>query len=95
MDFFVLSFENTGYRIVHTVYYIPKVEIKDYNDMIDGRNLFDQPIKNYLKTSDNIGMIATAQGDDYTNGCFLQYIYFKKHYKLISIDLNKQQKLKN
>ena len=39
-------------------------------------------------------MIATGQGDDYTNGCFLQYIYFKKHYKLIAKDLNKQQKLK-
>ena len=40
---------------------------------------------------DNIWKIATGQGDDYTTGCLLDYIYFKKHYKLIAIDLSKQQ----
>ena len=43
--FFVLSFENKTYREVHTGYYLPKVEIKNYNVMIDGKNLFDQPVK--------------------------------------------------
>ena len=61
--------------------------------MIDGRNLFDQTIKNDLKTYDNIRKIATGQGDDYTTGCLLDYPYFKKYYKLIAIDLSKQQKL--
>ena len=61
--------------------------------MIDGRNFFDQPIKNDLKTYDNIRKIATGQGDDYTTGCLLDYPYFKKYYKLIAIDLSKQQKL--
>ena len=42
------------------------MEIKDYNVVIDRRNFFDQPIKNDLKTYDNIKMIATGQGDDYT-----------------------------
>ena len=42
------------------------MEIKDYNVVIDGRNFFDQPIKNDLKTYDNIRKIATGQGDDYT-----------------------------
>ena len=74
-------------------YYLPTVEIKDYNVMIDGRNFFDQPIKNDLKTYDNIRKIATGQGDDYTTGCLLDYPYFKKYYKLIAIDLSKQQKL--
>ena len=41
-------------------YYLPTVEIKDYNVMIDGRNFFDQPIKNDLKTYDNIRKIATG-----------------------------------
>ena len=41
-----LSFENRTDRTVHTRYYISKVEIKDYNIMKDGRNFFDQPIKN-------------------------------------------------
>ena len=61
--------------------------------MIDGRNFFDQPIKNDLKTYDNIRKIATGQGDDCTIGCLLDYPYFKKYYKLIAIDLRKQQKL--
>ena len=44
------------------------MEIKDYNVMIDGRNIFDQPIKNDLKTYDNIKKNATGQGDDNTTG---------------------------
>ena len=35
---FVLSFENNGDREIHTAYYLPKVEIKYYNVMIDGKN---------------------------------------------------------
>ena len=80
-------------RESHKQYYLPTVEIKDYNVMIDGRNFFDQPIKNDLKTYDNIRKIATGQGDDCTIGCLLDYPYFKKYYKLIAIDLSKQQKL--
>ena len=54
---------------------------------IDGKNFFDQPVKNDNK---NIRKIATGQGDDYTTGCLLDYTYFKKYYKMIAIDLNKQ-----
>ena len=54
------------------------MEIKDYNVVIDGRNLFDQSIKSDLKTYDNIRNIATGQGDDCTNRCLLDYFYFKK-----------------
>ena len=43
---FVLSFENTADRIVHRKYFLPTVEIKDYNVMIDGQNVFDQQVKN-------------------------------------------------
>ena len=47
--------------------------------MIDGRNFFDQPVKNDLKThNDSIRKIPTGQGDDYTNGCLLDYRYFQK-----------------
>ena len=52
---------------------------------------FDQSIKNDLRTYENIRKIATGQGDDYRTGCLLDYNYFKKHYKMISIDLSKQQ----
>ena len=90
---FVLSFKDDNGQESDKQYYFPTVEIKDYNVMIDGRNFFDQPIKNDLKTYDNIRKIATGQGDDYTTGCLLDYPYFKKYYKLIAIDLSKQQKL--
>ena len=78
---------------MRTRYYIPEVEIKYYKVIIDGGNFFDQPIKNDLKAYDNIRKTATDQGDDYTTGCLLYYPYFKEYYKLIAIDLSKQQKL--
>ena len=90
---FVLSFENENDRTSHSTYYLPKVEIKDYNVMIDGKNFFDQPINSDLKTYENIRKIATGQGDDYTTGCLLDYPYFKENYKMIAIDLSKQQAL--
>ena len=61
--------------------------------MIAEKHFPDQPIKNNLKTYNDIRKISTIQGDDYTVGCLLDYPYFKKYYKLIEIDLNKQQKL--
>ena len=69
------------------------VEIKDYNVMIEGRNFFDQSIKNDSKPYDNIRKIATGQGEDYTTGCLLDQPYFKKYYKLIARDFSKQEKL--
>ena len=90
---FVLSFEDENDRTSHSTYYFPKVEIKDYNFMIDGRNFFHQPINSMTKTYENIRKIATGHGDDYTSGCLLDYSYFKVHYKMIAIDLSKQQAL--
>ena len=74
-------------------YYIPNVEIKNYNVMIDEKNFFDQPVKNNKVTFENIRKLATGQGDDYTTGCLLDYIYFKNYYKMIAVDLSKQQAL--
>ena len=90
---FVLSFENENDRTSHSTYYLPKVEIKDYNVMIDGRNFFDQPIDSMAKTYENIGKVAIDHGDDYTTGCILDYAYFKENYKMIAIDLSRQQEL--
>ena len=61
--------------------------------MINGRNVFDQPIKSDIKTNDNIRKIAAGQGDDCTAACLLDYPYFKKYYKLFAINLSKQQKV--
>ena len=90
---FILAFENDDQRISNKRYYIPNVEIKDYNVMIDGKNVFGQPVRNGKVTYKNIRKITTGQGDDYTTGCLLDYTYFKKYYKMIPIDLSKQQAL--
>ena len=46
--------------------------------MINGRSIFDQPVKNDIKTYENIGKIATGQGDDYTTEYLLDCNYFRK-----------------
>ena len=61
--------------------------------MIDRKNLFDQSVKNNKATYENIRKLATLQGDDYTTGFLLDYMYFKNYFKLIAVDLSKQQAL--
>ena len=90
---FVLVFENDKQRTSKRRYYIPNVEIKDYNVMTDGKNFFNQPVKNNKVTHGKIRKTATGQGDNYTKGCFLDYIYFKNYCKMIAVDLSKQQAL--
>ena len=61
--------------------------------MIDGKNLFDHPVKNNNITCNNIRKIAPGQGYDYTSGCLWDNTYFNYYYKMIAIDLSKQQGL--
>ena len=92
----MLAFEDDNdndWRISNNRDYIPHVEIKDYNVIIDGKNFFGQPVKNDKVTYENIWKITIGQGDDYTAGCLLDYTYFKKYYRMIAIDLSKQQVL--
>ena len=87
---------NTNNRVLrnsHTKYFLPRVNITNYNVLIDGRNFYDQPINDLVKQYDEIRKTATGQGDDYTTGCLLDYQYFKDHYNLIAIDLSKQKEL--
>ena len=70
-----------------------KVETKDHNVMIEGKNFFDQLINNNFKTYENIRKIVASKGDDYTTGQLLHYSYFNKNYKMIAIDLSKEQAL--
>ena len=96
---FVLAFDNTDNgakkveRNSHTKYFLPRVNITNYNVLIDGRNFYDQPINDLVKQYDEIRKTATGQGDDYTTGCLLDYQYFKDHYNLIAVDLSKQKEL--
>ena len=61
--------------------------------MIDGRNVFDQPINSMNKTYENIRKIYTGKGDDYTTGSLLDYPYFKENYKMIAVDPSRQNEL--
>ena len=58
-------------RTKYTRHDHPLVEIKNYNVVIDGRNLFDQLVKKFFITYANIRKIATGQGDNYTTACLL------------------------
>ena len=91
--FFVLAFENDALRKVHSGYYLPNVEIKNYNVMINGENFFDKPIKDNKVTYENIRKVATGKGDDCTTGCLLDYTCFRDNYKMIAVDLSRQQAL--
>ena len=73
---FVLAFENDTQRISSKGYYLPNVEITNYNVVINGENLFDQPIKDNKVAYENIRKIAIGKWDDYTTGCLLDYPYF-------------------
>ena len=88
-----MAFENDNGWESLKKYYLATVEIKDSNVVINGRTLFDQPIKTDLKTYDNIRKIDMGQGNDYTSGCSLDSLYFRMYYKLIAIDLRQQEKL--
>ena len=96
---FVLAFNNTDAnanrieRNSHRKYFLPRVDIINYNVLIDGRNFYDQPINGQIKKYDGISKVATGKGDDYTTGCLLDYQYFKDHYQLIPVDLSKQKEL--
>ena len=89
----VLAFKDDTQRTSHSGYYLPNVELKDYSIMIDGKNFFDQPIKDNKVTYRDIRKIGTGQRDDYTTGCLIDYPYLKDSYKMIAVDLNKQQVL--
>ena len=98
---FVLSYEGCTDRVTvnsHRRYFLPRVEIENYNIEIDGRNFYDQPIKNQetnylIKRYDELRKVSTRQGDNYTTGCLLDFAYFKKDYRLIAANLSKQRAL--
>ena len=89
----VLLFENEEDRTSFSKYYVPKVEIKDFNVLIDGKSFFDVPVKNKEEAYEKI--MSISKNNDYTTGNLLDYEYFSKHYKLIAIDLSKQIELEN
>ena len=72
-------------------FYLPNIMVKGYNVIIDKLAFFDLPIKTEEESYEKI--IDISRNNEYTTGNLLDYNYFKNHYKLIAIDLSKQQVL--
>ena len=90
---FVLSFENKNDRTSFSKNFVPDVQIKDCNVLINEKIFLDMSIKNGEETYEQI--IEMERNNDYKAGNLLDYEYFSKHYKLIAIDLSKQTELEN
>ena len=95
---FVLAYDNTASDDQVSVdyfkiYFLPRVNIENYNIETDGRNFYDQPINDSIKQYDEVRKISTVQGGDYTTGCLLDFAYFEKNYRLTAADLSKQKAL--
>ena len=90
---FVLSFEDENDRTSFSKYYVPKVEIKDFNVLIDVKPFFEIAVKNKEEAyEENIEM---NKNNDYATGNLLDYEYFKDHYQLIAINLSKEIEIEN
>ena len=90
---YVLAFENEDNRAFLSKYYVPKVEIKYFNVLIDGKPFFKIPVKNKEEAYEAI--IEMSKNNDYATGNLLDYEYFKDYCKLFAIDLSKQIELEN
>ena len=88
---FVLAYQAAANRQSFSQFYLPRVMVKDFNVIIDELAFFDLPIKTEEEAYEKI--IDISKNDEYTTGNLLDYDYFKKYYKLIVIDLSKQQVL--
>ena len=58
-------------------YYVPNVEIKDFNVLIEGKHFFDLPVKNEEEAYEKI--IEMSRNNDCTNGKLLDFAYFKEN----------------
>ena len=72
-------------------FYLPKIMVKDFNVIINKLAFFDLPIKTEEEADEK--NINISRNNEFTTRNILDYDYFKKYYKLIAIDLSKQQVL--
>ena len=87
------NINNYASRNNHQRYYLPRVDIKDYNAIIDGRYFYDNNINSDVEKYTELKKVMIGKGDDYTTGSLLDYDYFKKNYQLVAIDLSKRKEL--
>ena len=84
--------DNQATRNGQRKYYLPRIDFKKYNVVIDGRNFYDNPIESDIEKYRELKKVMIGKGD-YTTGSLLDYNYFNKHYKLVAVDLSKQKEL--
>ena len=89
--FLVAYGQNNNDRQSFSRFDLSNVMVKDYNVIIDKLAFFDLPLKTEEEAYEKI--IDISRNNEYTTGKLLDYDYFKKYYKLIVIDLSKQQVL--
>ena len=87
---FVLAHQTVDERQSFSQFYLPRVMIEDYNVIIDKLAFFDLPLKTEEEAYEKI--IDISRNNEYTTDNLLDYDYFKNYYKLIAVDLSKQQK---
>ena len=85
--------EHINDRFSFSKFFMPNVEIKGLNVLIDGKSSFDVPIKNKEESYEKI--IEMSKNNDYTTGNLLDYDYFQNHYNLVAVDLSKKIELRN
>ena len=74
-------------------YYLPRIDLKKYNVIIEGRNFYDNPIESDNEKYRELKKVTIGKGEDYTTGSLLDYYYFIEHFKLKAADLSKQKEL--
>ena len=74
-------------------YYLPRIDFKKYNVIIDGRKFYDNLIESDIDKYRELKKVMIGKGEHYTTGSLLDYDYFKKYYKLVAVDLSKQKEL--
>ena len=87
------AIDNQFNRNSQQKYYLPRNDLKKYNVIIDGRNFYDNPIESDIEKYRELKKVMIGKGEDYTALSLLDYNYFKKHYKLVAVDLSKQKEL--
>ena len=80
---FVPAYDNTAGNNQVSVdsfkkHFFPWVKIENYNIEINGINFYDQPINDLIKQCNKVRKVSTGQGDDYKNGCLMNFAYFEK-----------------
>ena len=74
-------------------YYLLRIDLKEYNVIIDARNFYDNPIKSNIEKYKELKKVMIEKGEDYSTGSLLDFNCFNEHYKLVAVDLSKQKEL--